>query len=120
MRDTRMSPAIFGRVSARALRALRGSMLPAWWELYVFTLFDSLGYDVQVHPHVGTGKRPDFLVSKEDDRTYVECMVLFEEESYAGSDSQAWLFERINDVEEWLLYGSPSKRLGHNVQVLRR
>lgn len=26
--------------------------LPAWWELYTFTLFDRLGYSVEVHPEL--------------------------------------------------------------------
>src|SRR5271165_6161931 len=39
--------------------------LPAWWELYTFTLFDRLGYAVEVHPELpGSKKNPDFLVGK--------------------------------------------------------
>ena len=92
-------PDVSGDLRSRFRQDTPRQHVAAWWELYVYTLFDSLGYEVDVHPDADTGKCPDFLISREDDRTYVECMVLFEEESYAESDSQAWLFERINDVE---------------------
>ena len=91
-------PDVSGDLRSRFRQDTPRQHVAAWWELYVFTLFDRLGYQVQVHPDVGTRKRPDFLVAVGDDRAYVECMVLLEEECFR-SDSQAWLFERINGVE---------------------
>lgn len=71
----------------------------AWWELYTYKLFEQLGYVVEVHPSVaGTSNEPDFRVSTDAETMYVECAVLFEDESEAVSDSQAWLFDCINDA----------------------
>jgi hypothetical protein len=69
----------------------------AWWELYSYTLFRRLGYDVDVDPVVpgGTG-RPDLLVTRGDARVYVECAVLFEDGSRKASDSEAWLKDCID------------------------
>lgn len=53
---------------ARDLRArFRGDdwsgHIGAWWELYLFTLFRALGFEVEVHPAIrGTSKRPDFRI----------------------------------------------------------
>lgn len=46
----------------------------AWWELYTFTLFRRLGYQVSIHPAlVNTSRRPDFLVTCGAASMYVEC-----------------------------------------------
>jgi hypothetical protein len=38
---------------------------PAWWELYCYTLFRRLGYEVTADPTIpGTMGRPDLLVTK--------------------------------------------------------
>ncbi|KUI36211.1 hypothetical protein AU194_15965 [Mycobacterium sp. GA-2829] len=48
----------------------------AWWELYVYTLFRRLGYDVAIHPALlTTTRQPDFLVSRGETAMYVECVV---------------------------------------------
>ncbi|MDY6870066.1 MAG: hypothetical protein SV966_05780 [Actinomycetota bacterium] len=59
------------------------AIMAAWWELYVFALFQRLGFEVpspwqatevEVHPSVpGTGSKPDFRVSRGADGMYVEC-----------------------------------------------
>jgi hypothetical protein len=55
--------------------------LPAWWELCTFTLFDRLGYRVEVHPELlGSKKNPDFLVSKGSSSMYVEAALVFNDE----------------------------------------
>ena len=52
-------------VEAKDLRArfrsrIPGSHFAAWWELYLFTLFRTIGFSVDVHPAVMTGdRRPD-------------------------------------------------------------
>jgi len=43
----------------------RRDHLGAWWELYLHRVFTSLGYAVEPHPRIaGTGKSPDFLLTK--------------------------------------------------------
>ena len=44
--------------------------------MYVFTLFDHLGYDIEVHPELpGSNNTPDFLVTKGSSSMYVEAAV---------------------------------------------
>lgn len=45
----------------------------AWWELWVYTFYRLLGYEVTPHPTMPNGTKPDLLVSREGRRTYVEC-----------------------------------------------
>ena len=48
----------------------------AWWELYIFSLYRHLGYEIEIHPEVtGTTHRPDFLVTRDGESKYVECTV---------------------------------------------
>ncbi|MGW0158469.1 hypothetical protein ACWDUN_04005 [Mycobacterium sp. NPDC003323] len=71
----------------------------AWWELYVYTLYRRLGYDVQIHPTLqGTTRQPDFLVTRGEASAYVECAVYL---SRAGATASAggersWIFEATN------------------------
>ncbi|CAJ1508104.1 hypothetical protein [[Mycobacterium] holstebronense] len=75
--------------------------LPAWWELYVFTLFDRLGYAVKVHPDLtgNTGKntRPDFLVAKGPFSMYVEAAFIFNADP--TSDAWNWVCDCVNDAK---------------------
>jgi hypothetical protein len=46
----------------------------AWWELYLFTLFQALGYEVEVHPELaGVSTRPDFRVGTGESAVLVEA-----------------------------------------------
>lgn len=46
----------------------------AWWELYLFTLFRSLGAHVEVHPELpGVDSRPDFRLRFEHENVLVEA-----------------------------------------------
>ncbi|GFG75031.1 hypothetical protein [Mycobacterium botniense] len=72
--------------------------LPAWWELYVFTLFDCLGYDIKVHPELsGSNNKPDFLVTKGSSSMYVEAAVMFNGE--LDSDAWNWVCDCVNDAK---------------------
>jgi hypothetical protein len=72
--------------------------LPAWWELYTFTLFDSLGYRVEVHPELeGSPTRPDFLVTREPVSMYVEAAVVFN--GLENSDAWNWVCDCVNDAK---------------------
>jgi hypothetical protein len=53
-----------------------GQHVGAWWELYTFALFHSLGYCVTVEPPLPNCKKKiDFLVSRDGASMYVECAV---------------------------------------------
>jgi len=70
----------------------------AWWELYIYVLFERLGYAVEVHPAAdGTHNKPDFCISKDGEVMYVECTVLFEDACESVPDGLAWL-SRIRRV----------------------
>jgi hypothetical protein len=71
--------------------------LPAWWELYIYTLFRRLGYEVEPHPSIsGVRGKPDFLVNRGSDSFYVECTALFGEDDIENPDGQAWVCECTN------------------------
>lgn len=54
-----------------------GTHLGAWWELYIYSLYRCLGYDVKIHPRLdGVLTTPDFLVTKDTQSKYVECTVV--------------------------------------------
>lgn len=48
----------------------------AWWELWIYTFYQRLGYSVDVHPDLPNGTNPDFLISREGVSTYVECKAI--------------------------------------------
>jgi hypothetical protein len=52
----------------------------AWWELYVFTFYRKLGYEVTVHPELPNGRpdKPDFLIRRDGSAAYVECKAVIE------------------------------------------
>jgi hypothetical protein len=78
--------------------------LAAWWELYVFTLFHRLGYEVEVHPELpgretdDPDKRPDFLVTRGSFSMYVEATLVFNDDS-PNSDALNWVCDCINDAK---------------------
>ncbi|OBG30967.1 hypothetical protein A5672_27175 [Mycobacterium alsense] len=52
----------------------------AWWELYVFTFFRKLRYEITLHPELPNGRpdKPDFLISRDGAAAYVECKAVIE------------------------------------------
>lgn len=73
--------------------------VPAWWELYIYTLLRRMGYAVTVHPTIPAARRhPDFLAVKDGSQAYVECVALFEDGSARSTDSEAWLKDCIDAV----------------------
>jgi hypothetical protein len=50
----------------------------AWWELYMYTFYRRLGYEITVHPKLPNGKKPDFLITRDGEGAYVECKVVIE------------------------------------------
>jgi hypothetical protein len=73
----------------------------AWWELYVYTLYKRLGYEVEVHPPVpGKGTNPDFLVALGPHEMYVECTVIFATDGpiTATPAIEAWIYDCIDST----------------------
>src|SRR5215213_5717389 len=71
----------FGYVSPDVQPGLRqrfrqddqGQFMAAFWELYLHEAHRRLGFDIQYEPPVpGTGRRPDFLFERGDERFYLE------------------------------------------------
>ncbi|ORV09654.1 hypothetical protein AWB95_17720 [Mycobacterium celatum] len=49
-----------------------------WWELYVYTFYRLLGYEITVEPTLPNGKKPDFLITRDGVGAYVECKAVVE------------------------------------------
>jgi hypothetical protein len=82
----------------------------AWWELYIYTLFRRLGYEIEVHPALpGTKKNPDFLLTRDSTKLVVECAVMLEEAQWGNSDGKSWVLECIDGAD------SPTFRLGVDI-----
>ncbi len=57
------------------LRASDDQSASAFWELYLHESYRRSGYAIEIHPPVaGRGTHPDFLMSKEGERFYVEAV----------------------------------------------
>jgi hypothetical protein len=69
----------------------------AWWELWVFTFYRHLGYDVSVHPTMPNGTRPDFVVTRDGLRAYVECKAIPEKRRSAN---EAQILDCTNEVKD--------------------
>jgi hypothetical protein len=52
----------------------------AWWELYMYTFYRRLGYEITVHPTLPNIKKtkPDFLITRDGEGAYVECKAVLE------------------------------------------
>jgi hypothetical protein len=95
----------FPPADAVDLRARFRSRLPdqhfaAWWELYLFHLFGSLGYEIAVHPDVGSQTHPDFRLVRGEDRFYLEAATVFSgivEEGRHG-ERESWILGALNEA----------------------
>ncbi|MDI3312950.1 MAG: hypothetical protein QJR12_01285 [Mycobacterium sp.] len=65
----------------------------AWWELYMYTFYRLLEYEVTPHPTLPNGKKPDFLITRDGAGTYVECKAVIERPRNA---LEAWIFDCTN------------------------
>lgn len=75
--------------------------LAAWWELYVFKLFGSLGFQLQVHPELaGSTKRPDFLATRSDFEFYIEAATFFSgiSDSSRNPKRDDWIYDIVNKL----------------------
>lgn len=78
-----------------------GQFLAAFWELYLHELFSRLGFKALVHPASGRGgTRPDFLVTQDEMRFYLEAVM--PTPGFSPSDNQpasvATVTEYVNEA----------------------
>lgn len=101
----------FAKYPASEQRKLRNNFMSpiysihfgAWWELYVFTLYRTLGYDLIVHPDVpatNNDRTPDFLVTADRTSFYVECTAVSPKSHSGEGGGPAWLYDAINEVND--------------------
>lgn len=79
----------------------RGQFLSAFWELYLHELFARLGYQPEVHPTVARGgNRPDFLMTRDSARFYLEAVMPTPGYSQSGNQpaSVETVTEYINEA----------------------
>jgi hypothetical protein len=79
-----------------------GQHIGAWWELYTYTLFRRLGYQVSIHPELkNTSRQPDFLVTRDEVSMYVECVIFLTRLAPVngqGGGERSWIFEATNQA----------------------
>jgi hypothetical protein len=68
----------------------------AWWELWVYTFYRRLGYEVAAHPTMPNGTKPDFVVTRDGTSTYVECKAIPEK---PRSADEARILDCTNEVK---------------------
>jgi hypothetical protein len=74
---------------------------PAWWELYLFTLFSRLGFEVEVHPETGVRRtRPDFRCTRADTSFYLEATTVFSGivEEGRHPEREAWILDLVSEA----------------------
>jgi hypothetical protein len=74
---------------------------PAWWELYLFTLFSRLGFEVEVHPATGARRtHPDFRCTRGDARFYLEATTVFSGivEEGRHAERESWILDLVNEA----------------------
>jgi hypothetical protein len=74
---------------------------PAWWELYLFTLFSRLGVDVEVHPDTdGHSTHPDFRCTRDGLSFYLEATTVFSGivEEGRNVEREGWILDLVNEA----------------------
>jgi hypothetical protein len=75
-----------------------GQFNPAFWELYLHELFARLGFTVAVHPESERGTRPDFELTGNGTRLYLEAVAPIPHYSDADRETagEATVIEYVN------------------------
>ncbi|WP_158728434.1 MULTISPECIES: hypothetical protein [unclassified Flavobacterium] len=74
----------------------------AFFELFLYELFNKLGYEIVIHPELkDSNKRPDFLIMKDGNQTYVEAKVCFgkTEAEMAFENLQNEFYDQLSRVK---------------------
>ena len=78
---------------------LPGQHYAAWWELYLFGLFDALGFSVRVHPNVeGVRQKPDFQLDGQGTRFNLEAVTTFVDVASPNPALDAAIVDMINTL----------------------
>lgn len=79
---------------------LRRQHFPAWWELYIFSLFKKLGFNIDVHPTIaGSTNQPDFSMQRNGLEFYIEAATFFSEiEDDHQMDLNNAIYDAINTL----------------------
>ena len=99
----------FEALPAHAKADLRGRFVdrsaqqhyPAWWELYLFTLFSRLGFELEVHPETGSRRtRPDFRCTRDVSSFYLEATTVFSGivEEGRHAEREGWILDLVNEA----------------------
>lgn len=73
----------------------------AFYELFLYEMFTKLGFSITIHPKLkNSTKRPDFLIEKDDVKSYVEAKVCYDksQEEMAFERLQNQFFDNLNKV----------------------
>jgi len=74
----------------------------AFFELFLHELFNKLGYEIIIHPQLkDSNKRPDFLIIKNGEQTYVEAKICFDktEDEMAFERLQNEFYDQLSKVK---------------------
>ncbi|MGJ3241226.1 MAG: hypothetical protein ACFE0Q_21135, partial [Anaerolineae bacterium] len=80
----------------------------AFFELYLYTLFNNLGYKVTVEPTMPNGTRPDFLLTDSDgSQMLLEATAVYPDELFGGAKMREKRMKdeintRIRNRDFWL------------------
>lgn len=88
---------IRGRLRSNDNRQWHG----AFWELYLHESLRRAGYEITIHPALGSGSRqPDFLVMKGDATFYLEAKTVFARSTSSGASARRrHLFDEIDKLD---------------------
>ncbi|RZK42630.1 MAG: hypothetical protein EOO90_06215 [Pedobacter sp.] len=73
-----------------------------FYELYIYTLFSSLGYTLTVHPEIpNTLKRPDFKAKKGSELFYIEvkCITMLSQTEKGQKNRENVLLDGLNQID---------------------
>ncbi|MCU4187339.1 hypothetical protein K6U06_23455 [Acidiferrimicrobium sp. IK] len=80
-----------------ALRADDRQMESAFWELFLHEAYRCSGYEIEIHPDVpGRPTRPDFRMTRDEERFYIEAVSVGQAATAIGED------RRLQDLHQIL------------------
>lgn len=87
-------------VVARMRSRDRRQFLGAFWETYLFVVFDRLGFGIAMHPEVtGSKRRPDFRIETVNGPAYVEATVSsVSDDALAQDRRRGQVYDTINHL----------------------
>jgi len=94
------------------LSRFKKTFYDCFYELFIYTLFKSLGFEIEIHPTVPDSlKRPDFLIKKQDLEIYIEA------KSVNGLSLKEEAFKRF--VNQFYDYLNKVRIKGHVLHLVK-